>query len=149
MVVDGIDPASVKNILNTKLEQLSSRHEDYSEMFTSAGGYAPTMGIVGTITSLVIILSDLSDVAKMGEKIAVAFIATLYGLGTANLFWIPIANKLKEINKKEIAEKEMIIEAVLLIQEGVNPNTLVSKLVSYLTENEAEDLEENHRGISL
>lgn len=142
MVVDGIDPSSVKSILNTKLEQLSTRHENCIEMFTSAGGYAPTMGIVGTITSLVIILSALSDVAAMGEKIAVAFVATLYGLATANLFWLPIASKLREINKEEIAEKEMIIEAVLLIQEGVNPNTLVSKLVSYLTEDEAKDLEE-------
>jgi len=141
MVVDGIDPSSVKSILNTKLEQLSTRHENCIEMFTSAGGYAPTMGIVGTITSLVIILSALSDVAAMGEKIAVAFVATLYGLATANLFWLPIASKLREINKEEIAEKEMIIEAVLLIQEGVNPNTLVSKLVSYLTEDEAKDLE--------
>ena len=101
------------------------------------------MGIVGTITSLVIILSDLSDVAAMGEKISVAFIATLYGLGTANLIWIPIASKLKEINKDEIVEKEMIIEAILLIQEGVNPNTLVSKLVGYLTEDQAKLLEEN------
>ncbi|NRT76770.1 motility protein A [Clostridium beijerinckii] len=142
MVVDGIDPSSVKSILNTKLEQLSTRHENCIEMFTSAGGYAPTMGIVGTITSLVIILSSLSDVAAMGEKIAVAFVATLYGLATANLFWLPIASKLREIDKEEIAEKEMIIEAVLLIQEGVNPNTLVSKLVSYLTEDEARDLEE-------
>lgn len=142
MVVDGIDPQSVKSILNTKLEQLSARHEDCIEMFTSAGGYAPTMGIVGTITSLVIILSDLSDIAAMGEKIAVAFIATLYGLGTANLFWLPIASKLKEINKEEIIEKELIIEAVLLIQEGVNPNTLVSKLAGYLTDDQAKILEE-------
>lgn len=142
MVVDGIDPSSVRSILNTKLEQLSTRHEDCIEMFTSAGGYAPTMGIVGTITSLVIILSDLSDVAAMGEKIAVAFIATLYGLGTANLFWLPLASKLKEINKEELIEKEMIIEAVLLIQEGVNPNTLVSKLAGYLSDDQAKLLEE-------
>lgn len=142
MVVDGIDPASVKSILNTKLDQLCARHEDCIEMFTSAGGYAPTMGIVGTITSLVIILSDLTDIAGMGEKIAVAFVATLYGLGTANLFWLPIASKLKEINKEELVEKEMIIEAVLLIQEGINPNTLVSKLAGYLTDDQAKSLEE-------
>lgn len=138
MVVDGVEPATVKSTLNTKLENLISRHDDCIEMFTSAGGYAPTMGIVGTITSLVIVLSNLSDAAAMGGRIAVAFIATLYGLGTANLFWLPIASKLKELNKEEIIEKEMIIEAVLLIQEGVNPNTLVSKLSSYLTESQAK-----------
>jgi chemotaxis protein MotA len=78
----------------------------------------------------------------MGGEIASAFVATLYGLGTANLFWLPVASKLKEVNKAEIVEKEMIIEAVLLIQEGVNPNTLVSKLVGYLTEDQAKLLEE-------
>lgn len=142
MVVDGIDPQSVKSILETKLEQLSERHEDCIEMFTAAGGYAPTMGIVGTITSLVIILGNLKDIASMGEKIAIAFIATLYGLATANLFWLPIASKLKEINKKEVVEKELIIEAVLLIQEGVNPNTLVSKLAGYLTDVQAKAFED-------
>lgn len=143
MVVDGVEPATVKDTLNTKLENLISRHEDCIEMLTAAGGYAPTMGIVGTITSLVIVLSNLSDAAAMGGRIAVAFIATLYGLGTANLFWLPIASKLKELNKEEIIEKEMIIEAVLLIQEGVNPNTLVSKLSSYLTESQAKLFEED------
>ena len=142
MVVDGIEPSSVKNILNTKLENLISRHDDCIEMFSAAGGYAPTMGIVGTVTSLVIVLANLNDPSSMGGEIASAFVATLYGLGTANLFWLPIASKLKEINKAEIIEKEMIIEAVLLIQEGVNPNTLVSKLVGYLTEDEAKLLEE-------
>lgn len=142
MVVDGIEPSSVKSILNTKLENLVSRHDDCIEMFSAAGGYAPTMGIVGTVTSLVIVLANLNDPSSMGGEIASAFVATLYGLGTANLFWLPIASKLKEINKAEIIEKEMIIEAVLLIQEGVNPNTLVSKLVGYLTEDEAKLLEE-------
>ncbi len=142
MVVDGVEPATVKGILNTKLDNLVARHEDCIEMLSAAGGYAPTMGIVGTITSLVIVLSNLSDAAAMGGRIAVAFIATLYGLGTANLFWLPISSKLKELNKEEIIEKEMIIEAVLLIQEGVNPNTLVNKLSSYLTESQAKLLEE-------
>lgn len=142
MVVDGIEPASVKSILNTKLEQLVARHDDCIEMLSAAGGYAPTMGIVGTVTSLVIVLANLDDAAAMGPEIAAAFIATLYGLGTANLFWLPIASKLKEINKAEIVEKELIIEAVLLIQEGVNSNTLVSKLIGYLTEDQAKLLEE-------
>ena len=142
MVVDGIEPSSVKSILNTKLEQLAGRHDDCIEMFSAAGGYAPTMGIVGTVTSLVIVLANLSDASAMGGEIASAFVATLYGLGTANLFWLPIASKLKEINKAEIVEKEMIIEAVLLIQEGINPNTLVSKLAGYLTDVQAKLLEE-------
>ena len=141
MVVDGIDPQAVKSVLETKLDNLSARHEDCIEMFTAAGGYAPTMGIVGTVTSLIIVLSNLSDVAKMGTEIASAFAATLYGLVTANLFWLPISSKLKEINKEELIEKELIIEAILLIQEGVNPNTLVNKLASYLDDEQANTFE--------
>lgn len=143
MVVDGVDPASVKSTLNTRLDQTMDRHDNYIELFTSAGGYAPTMGIVGTITSLVIILSQLENVGALGGKIALAFIATLYGLATANLFWLPIASKLKELNKEEYIEKLMIIEAVLLIQEGVNPNTLVNKLLSYLSAEEAKSFEKD------
>jgi chemotaxis protein MotA len=142
MVVDGIDPSAVRNILNTKLEQLALRHEGCIEMLSAAGGFAPTMGIVGTVTSLVIVLANLSDASAMGGEIASAFVATLYGLGTANLFWLPVASKLKEINKYEIIEKEMIIEAILLVQEGINPNTLVSKLEGYLTEDQAKLLNE-------
>ena len=142
MVMDGIEPSVVRSILNTKLEQLALRHEECIEMLSAAGGFAPTMGIVGTVTSLVIVLANLADASAMGGEIASAFVATLYGLGTANLFWIPVASKLKEINKHEIIEKEMIIEAILLIQEGVNPNTLVSKLEGYLTEEQAKLLDE-------
>lgn len=142
MVIDGIDPSTVKSILNTKLEQLALRHEGCIEMLSAAGGFAPTMGIVGTVTSLVIVLANLADASAMGGEIASAFVATLYGLGTANLFWLPVASKLREINKLEIIEKEMIIEAILLIQEGVNPNTLVSKLEGYLTEDQFKLLDE-------
>ena len=134
MVVDGIDSDSIRNILNSKLDNISRRHEKYIEIFSAAGGYSPTMGIIGTITSLVIILSNLSNAAVLGEKIAVAFVATLYGIGAANLIWLPIASKLREIDKEEIIQKELFIEAIVLIQEGVNPNTLVSKLEGFLPE---------------
>lgn len=143
MVVDGIDSDSIRDNLNTKLENISQRHEKYIEMFTSAGGYAPTMGIIGTITSLVIILSNLNDASVLGEKIAVAFVATLYGIGTANLIWLPIASKLREIDKNEIIQKELFIEAILLIQQGINPNNLVSKLEGFLPENSPQYTDEN------
>lgn len=90
------------------------------------------MGIIGTVMGLVNVLSNLSDPNSLGPKIAVAFIATLYGVGTANLLWLPLATKLKNLDKQEMLEKVMIIEGVLLLQEGANPNALVGKLEGFL-----------------
>lgn len=132
LVVDGVEQSLIKSILETRLEQISERHESGIEVFMSAGGYAPTMGIIGTVMGLVQVVSNLSDPTVLGPKIAAAFMATLYGIATANIFCLPIANKLKMLNKEEIIEKEMIIEAILLIQQGANTNTLVSKLEGFL-----------------
>lgn len=132
LVVDGIEQSTIESIMKTKLEQIVERHEDGMDLFSAAGGYAPTMGIIGTVMGLVLVVGNLSDPSELGPKIASAFMATLYGIATANIFWLPIANKLKILNKQEVIEKEMIIEAILLIQQGVNPNTLVSKLEGFL-----------------
>ncbi|MDS0528538.1 flagellar motor protein [Clostridium sp. SHJSY1] len=138
LVVDGIEQSTIESIMQTKLEQVVERHEDGMEIFSAAGGYAPTMGIIGTVMGLVQVVANLSDPTTLGPKIASAFMATLYGISSANLLWLPIANKLKMLNKQEVIEKQMIIEAILLIQQGVNPNTLVSKLEGFLEDgNEA------------
>ncbi|GFZ32469.1 chemotaxis protein MotA [Clostridium zeae] len=144
MVVDGVEPSTIKGILETKLEQMSERHHDGAGIFDAAGGFSPTMGIIGTVMGLVQVLSNLDDPSTLGPKIAVAFIATLYGVGTANLLWLPIANKLKALDKEEILEKEMSIEAIMLIQEGANPNTLVAKLEGFLTDKEVAELNSNN-----
>lgn len=138
MVVDGVDLAEVRSILDTKLEQMVERHESGIEMFAASGGFAPTMGIIGTVMGLVLVVSNLSDPDELGHKIAAAFMATLYGIASANLFWLPIANKLKVIDKEEVNEKLMYIEAICLIQQGTNPNTLVSKLQGFLSEKDAK-----------
>lgn len=140
MIVDGINPETVRNSLETRLEQISERHHQGIAMFEGAGGYAPTMGIIGTVMGLVQVLGSLEDPEELGAKIAVAFIATLYGIASANLIWLPIANKLKALNDEEIIEKEMYIEALLLIQEGISPNSIMSKLEGYLMESEIESL---------
>ena len=132
LVVDGVEGTIVKSILETRLEQIIKRHEDGISMLQSAGGYAPTMGIIGTVMGLVQVVGNLSDPTSLGPKIASAFKATLYGIASANILWLPIANKLRVLNEKEINEKEMIIEAILLIQEGINPNTLETKLEGFL-----------------
>ena len=140
MIVDGVNPEMIRSSLETKLEQISERHHQGIAMFEAAGGYAPTMGIIGTVMGLVQVLGSLDDPDELGHKIAVAFIATLYGIATANLIYLPIANKLKALNEEEIIEKEMYIDALLLIQEGISPNSIVSKLEGYLTDDEMKKL---------
>lgn len=132
MAVDGTEPQRVREIMENQIYLTFERHKSGIAMFDAAGGFAPTMGIIGTVMGLVHVLGNLEDPKALGPKIAVAFIATLYGVGSANLLWLPIANKLKALNKIENFEKEMIMEAVISIQEGTNPNILEEKLMSFL-----------------
>lgn len=136
MVVDGVEGQAVRGILELQAEITYDRHSEGYSMFESAGGYAPTMGIIGTVLGLVHVLSNLADPSTLGPKIAVAFIATLYGIGTANLLWLPMGAKLKSINNQEMKERTLIVEAILFIQEGVNPNTIAEKLKSFLNPKE-------------
>ncbi|HYE67897.1 MAG TPA: MotA/TolQ/ExbB proton channel family protein, partial [Anaerovoracaceae bacterium] len=116
------------------------------KIFEAAGGFSPTMGIIGTVLGLVHVLSDLGEPDTLGPKIAAAFIATLYGIGLANLLWLPIGNKLKEKNRVEILYKSMIIEGLLLIQEGVNTNYMEEKLSSFIAEGQKAGKGSGNRG---
>ncbi|WP_416175747.1 flagellar motor protein [Clostridium sp.] len=142
LVVDGVDPQAVRSILELELESTSERHAEGSDIFESAGGYAPTMGIVGTVMGLVHVLGNLEDTSTLGPKIATAFLATLYGIASANLLWLPIGSRLKEADEKELKEKTLIIEAILYIQEGINPNTIAEKLKSFLNKEELARFQE-------
>jgi chemotaxis protein MotA len=146
LVADGIESDTVRSILEVEVEAMSERHREGIALFESAGGYAPTMGIIGTVLSLVNVLANLNDSGSIGEKVAGAFIATLYGIGTANIMWLPIAAKLKEYDAKDFAEKNMIIEAIILIQQGVNPNTLGEKLKGYLTKEQLIEIDKAEKG---
>ncbi|PWI57641.1 flagellar motor protein [Sulfoacidibacillus thermotolerans] len=138
LVVDGVDPELVRSILETELTAMEERHETGAGMFEAAGGFAPTMGILGTVMGLIHVLSNLSDVSRLGPLIATAFIATLYGVGSANLIWLPIASKLKMRSKSEVTSRELIVEGVLSIQAGENPNTLRQKLQVFLAPGQRE-----------
>jgi len=146
LVVDGVEPQMVKTILEFELESTYDRHKEGAAIFDAAGGFAPTMGIIGTVMGLVQVLSNLSDPAVLGQKIAVAFIATLYGVGSANLLWLPMAGRLKDLNNEEIKEKQLIIEAVLLMQEGANPNILAEKLKGFLDKKQIKRFNEMTNG---
>lgn len=134
MIVDGTSPTYTREALELSLDVISDRHTARAKIFEAAGGYSPTMGIIGTVLGLVHVLGDLEEPDTLGPKIAMAFTATLYGIGLANLLWLPIAGKLKAKNQIETLYKSMIIEGLLLIQEGVNTNYMEEKLSSFLSE---------------
>ena len=142
LVVDGVEPSTIQSVLEMDIEMMTERHSRGAAIFESAGGFAPTMGIIGTVMGLVHVLSNLSDPTTLGPKIAVAFIATLYGVSSANILWLPIGSKLKNIDDEEFNEKRLMMEAMLLIQSGINPNTLVEKLKGFLNKKDIAKYDE-------
>ena len=132
LVVDGTDPELVKEILRTEVDSLHEERHAEASIWETAGGFAPTMGIIGTVIGLVLVLSNISDPSTLAASIAVAFIATLYGVGSANLVFLPVGNKLKMCASDEVAGKEMLIEGILAIQSGDNPRIVEEKLVAFL-----------------
>jgi len=139
-ILDGLDPVKTRDALELDLEMMQHRHKTGAAIFEAAGGYAPTFGIVGTVMGLISILGELSDPSALGEKIAVAFIATLYGVGSANILWLPIASNLKAKSKREVVRNSMIIEGLLMLQEGANPNFIEEKLKGFMSPNEIAKL---------
>jgi chemotaxis protein MotA len=137
-VVDGVDPELVKNMLETELSYIEERHDKAANIFDMAGGFAPTMGIIGTVMGLIHVLGDLSDVNKLGPQIATAFTATLYGVASANIFWIPVASKLKRRSADERLVGEIVMEGILSIQAGENPKILGQKLRTFLPPSERD-----------
>lgn len=132
-ILDGLDPLKTREALESDLDMMEHRHHLGASMFEAAGGYSPTMGIIGTVMGLINVLGNLSEPEKLGESIAVAFVATLYGIGMANLLWLPIASNLKNKSKREMVYNSMIIEGLILLQEGANPNFVEEKLKGYLS----------------
>ncbi|MEW6517318.1 MAG: flagellar motor protein [candidate division FCPU426 bacterium] len=132
IVVDGLDAEQVRNILETDLDLLEERHKRSQKIFATLGGFAPTLGIIGTVLGLVHMLANISSPDTMGPAIAAAFIATLYGVSTANLLYLPIGNKLKRGSEEETLERRIILEGIISIQAGDNPRILEEKLLSFL-----------------
>lgn len=128
LVVDGIETQAIKDILIRESELREEVFETGAKMFEFAGGVAPTMGVCGTVLGMISILGDMSDPNELGPKIATAFIATLLGVGFANLFFIPMANKIKVKAGKERMVSDIIIEGLLSIQAGENPRLIKEKL---------------------
>src|SRR5271167_92679 len=132
LVVDGTDPEMVHAILEAEVDGMAARHESSAAPFEKAGGFAPTMGIIGTVLGLVHVLQNLAAPATLGPSISAAFIATLMGVGAANVIFLPIANRLKAISAEEMEMRMMTLEGILSIQAGDNPRLVAEKLMSYL-----------------
>ncbi len=132
LVIDGTDPEITREILESNIAVLEKRHKVGVAVFEAAGGYGPTMGIIGTVMGLVMVLGNLSDPEALSHSIAAAFIATLYGVGSANLLWLPIATKLKMKDKSEVSAMEMVLDGILSIQAGENPSILKEKLKTHV-----------------
>ncbi|MCX6378684.1 MAG: MotA/TolQ/ExbB proton channel family protein [Armatimonadetes bacterium] len=132
LVIDGTDPETIRDILSTDLHYQEMNFRAEESIFTTLGGFAPTLGIIGTVMGLIHMLAQLNDPGKMGPLIAGAFIATLYGVTSANLIFLPIAHKLRAIAGEEILLQEVILEGVLAIQAGNSPRLVEERLKSYV-----------------
>jgi len=132
LVVDGTPSEMVREILETEIVSLQERHKVGENIFATMGGFAPTLGIIGTVMGLIHMLSSLDQPGKMGPAIASAFIATLYGVGLANLVFLPIGAKLKTRTAEEIIAYDMMVEGILSIQAGDNPRMVELKMLAFL-----------------
>ncbi len=134
MAVDGTDSKRMRENLELVISREEEEGEHVAKVYESAGGYSPTIGIIGAVLGLIHVMSNLADVGAVGSGIAVAFVATIYGVATANIFFLPAAGKLKLISREQIVVKELVLEGVLAIQEGMNPKLVRDKLMAFLHE---------------
>jgi chemotaxis protein MotA len=133
-VIDGFEPNTVKEIIDTEIGLTFEEEEMAGKVFEGTGGYAPTIGIIGAVLGLIHVMSMLNDPSKIGEGIAVAFVATVYGVGLANMFLIPIGTKMKRKAQQRMLAKEVVKLGVIGIQEGLNPHFLQEKLEIFVEE---------------
>jgi len=132
LLADGSEPETLRNVLEVEVSMTESKNLLAAKVFEGFGGYAPTIGIIGAVMGLIHVMENLSDPAALGPGIAVAFVATIYGVGLANLVFLPMANKLKTVIGSQAQYRELIIDGLVAIAEGENPRNIDSKLRGYL-----------------
>ena len=132
MVVDGVEPESIRQMLEIELHGQSARDLAAAKVWEGMGIYSPTLGIIGAVLGLIAVMKNLADPSKLGHGIAAAFTATIYGIGAANLALLPIASKLKGLINAQTEEREMIVEGLIAIAQGENPRNIEARLNGYL-----------------
>jgi chemotaxis protein MotA len=131
LAVDGIEMQQIRSIMELEINLMEESGEAEARVFEAAGGYAPTIGIIGAVLGLVQVMKNLANIDEVGRGIAVAFVATVYGVASANLFFLPAAAKLRARLRAAVAERELMLEGVLSITEGLNPKLIRTKLEAY------------------
>ncbi|NBA95793.1 flagellar motor protein [Pseudomonas sp. R5(2019)] len=132
LLVDGAEPEAIRSILEVDIDTQESRDVQAAKVFESMGGYAPTIGIIGAVMGLIHVMGNLAEPSQLGNGIAVAFVATIYGVASANLILLPVASKLKSIAIRQSRYREMLLEGILSIAEGENPRSIELKLQGFM-----------------
>ncbi|MCE1114047.1 MULTISPECIES: flagellar motor protein [Pseudomonas] len=132
LLVDGAEPEAIRSVLEVDFLTQEARDIQAAKVFESMGGYAPTIGIIGAVMGLIHVMGNLADPSQLGNGIAVAFVATIYGVASANLILLPIANKLKAVTLRQSRYREMLLEGLLSIAEGENPRSIELKLHGFM-----------------
>lgn len=141
LVIDGTDPELVRQVLEIDLSLMEKRHEVHYGAWEGLGGFAPTFGIMGTVLGLVKVLANLSDPSSLGPAISAAFLATFYGISSANILFLPIASKLRKKSEEEVLFRQVMLDGILSIQAGDNPRIIQEKLTGFLSPKERQAAE--------
>ncbi|HEX2084176.1 MAG TPA: MotA/TolQ/ExbB proton channel family protein [Solirubrobacteraceae bacterium] len=139
LVVDGTPPDLVREILQAEVHGMRARHRAGAKVFENAGGFAPTMGVLGTVMGLISALQKLDQPETLGPAISGAFIATLLGVGAANIVLLPVALRLKQLSEGEVQSRVLVLEGILAIQSGDNPRVIEEKLISFVPPGERQE----------
>ncbi|MBI5214005.1 MAG: flagellar motor protein [Nitrospirae bacterium] len=139
LVVDGMTPAMIKDVLYQEISTYEENMKNAADVLGAAGGYAPTIGILGAVLGLIQVMRNVTDPTKIGGGIAVAFVATIYGVGSANLLFLPMARKIMNRVKEEAFIRELIIEGIVGIESGVNPYFLKTRLNAFVSEHDRSE----------
>jgi chemotaxis protein MotA len=134
LVIDGFPPQQVREIMEMDLAQQEESGRIPTRVFEAAGGYAPTIGIIGAVLGLIQVMQHLTDPARLGTGVAVAFVATIYGVASANLFFLPIAHKLKLRHEHKMLRQEMLLEGILALAQGEHPRMIAERLTGFIPE---------------
>lgn len=132
LLVDGLPPDDIRSVMEVEIDNALSRLTCAGRLYEAMGGYSPTIGIIGAVLGLIHVMNNLAEPAQLGAGIAVAFVATIYGVGFANLFFIPVSNKLTSLSRDQMEYQEMVLEGFVMIADGDNPMAIQSKLEGYL-----------------
>ncbi|ANB59923.1 flagellar motor stator protein MotA [Anoxybacteroides amylolyticum] len=140
LAIDGQTQDFIRDVMSEEIAAMEERHQANAAIFTQAGTYAPTLGVLGAVVGLIAALGHMDNIGELGHAISAAFVATLMGIFTGYVLWHPFANKLKRKSKEEVKVKEIMIEGVLSILEGQAPRAIEQKLASYLPESERKKI---------